>query len=266
MSALQILQGDFQDYILSDDIAGRPAIADAVREQFGLSATDRLAIYHRAYRARMKEALCEAYDKTWTFIGDAMFAELADSYVADHPSTQRNLRWFGAGFAAHARRALPDYPFIAELAEFEWTLGLAFDAPDAPALTAQDLAALAPQDWGSLSFGLHLSLHLLTMEWNAVALWQAQSQAPGDTAPEQSADAMDWLVWRSGEQPHFRSLPPLEAKALRLLAGGATFGAVCEQACLAADQAGEDGSEDDTMLALAGYLQHWLAQGLLTPA
>lgn len=99
MSALQRLQGDFQDYILADQATG--AIHAAVREQYGLKADARLAIYHRAYRSRLKQALCEAYDKTWTFVGDDMFADLADSYIAAHPSRHPNLRWFGGEFAAH---------------------------------------------------------------------------------------------------------------------------------------------------------------------
>ena len=118
MSALDTLQGDFQNYVLG--VAGeRPAILGAVREQYGLKADARLAIYYNAYRIRLRLALSESYDKTWSYIGDAVFAELADGYIAAHPSRHPNLRWFGADFAAHAEEALPDYPFIAELARFE---------------------------------------------------------------------------------------------------------------------------------------------------
>lgn len=249
MSALDRLQCDFQRYILNDEAPG--AIHAAVREQYGLGAGSRLAIYHRAYRSRLRQALCEAYDKTWTFIGDDMFAELAGSYIAAQPSRHANLRWFGAGLAGHAALALADYPFIAELAALEWALSLAFDAEDAAPLAAADMAAIAPEEWADLQFGLHPSVHLLDMQWNAVALWQAL--AAGEDPPEaaQAVGATHWLVWRQGEQPHFRSLPPLEAQALYRIAEGATFGEVCAAA------------GEEAMLALAGYLQHWLAQGLL---
>lgn len=249
MSGLSQLQAAFGDYILDDDAQG--VIIAEVRDQYGLDAEARLGIYHRAYRSRLRQALCEAYDKTWSFVGDAMFAELANGYIAAHPSRHPNLRWFGGGFARHAASAMPEYPFIAELADLEWTLGLAFDADDAAPLGSADMSAVAPEDWGDIRFGLHPSVHILGMEWNAVALWRALGAGAEPPEAEQAGAVAHWLVWRSGEQPHFRSLPDAEAAALRRIAGGATFGEVC-------DAAGEDG-----MLALAGYLQHWLAQGIL---
>lgn len=258
MSTLHCIQQEFQDYILAAlPDSGPLSMAAAVREQFGLSAAERLAIYHRAYRARLREALCEAYDKTWSYIGDEMFAELADSYVAAQPSPHRNLRWYGGDMASHALLVFPHYPFIAELARLEWTLGLAFDAEDAPALSRADLAAVAPEAWGELAFALHPSAQIIAMEWNAVALWQAM--AAGQEAPEpvDSAAPAHWLVWRQCGQPHFRSLPALEAQALLAIADGQPFGAMCGAVCE------QSADADATMLALAGYLQHWLAQEIL---
>lgn len=256
MSALHAIQSDFQDYILNHDLdakVGVPApIAAAVREQFGLSANDRLAIYHRAYRSRLRQALCEAYDKTWSYLGDELFAELADGYVAAHPSRHANLRWFGAGFAAHAALALADHPQVAELAALEWALGLAFDAEDAACLRSADLGTVAPEAWGELVFELHPSVRLLDMDWNAAALWQALAADAAPPEAAQSDSAMVWLIWRSAGQPHFRSLPALEAQALRQIARGASFGEVCAAA-----------GDDYAMAMLAGYLQNWLQQGVL---
>ncbi len=282
MSALAALQADFQDYILGDgagaaklrraaDAAAgaagaasgallgrdagaiRPAIADAVRQQFGLDAMARLAIYHNAYRARLREALGEAYDKTWSYLGDDLFAELADGYVQARPSAFRNLRWYGAEFAEHLARELPDHPCVAELARLEWALGLAFDAADTPAVAAADVAGLASQQWEDIVFRLHPSVRLLTMEWNTVALWQALGA--GAEPPEAAARApQDWLVWRHAGQPHFRSLDAGEALALRHIDRGERFGAVCAAA----------GAQ--RLTALAGQLQHWLAQQVLAAA
>lgn len=257
-NSLQAIQDEFQKYILGARPTHAPPIAAAVREQFGLGATERLAIYHRAYRARLREALCEAYDKTWSYIGDDMFAELADSYLAACPSPHNNLRWYGGSLAEHALQVFPGYPFIAELARLEWSLGLAFDAEDQPPLTRTGLALVAPEAWGGLRFRLHPSARILAMDWNAVALWQAM--AAGEEAPEplQTAQPAHWLVWRQAGQPHFRSLPALEAQALQAIAGGLPFGEMCGAMCE------KSADTDATMLALAGYLQHWLAQELLT--
>jgi hypothetical protein len=258
-NSLQAIQSAFQSYILGARGGQVPPITAAVREQFGLGAAERLAIYHRAYRARLREALCEAYDKTWSYIGDDMFAELADSYLAACPSPHNNLRWYGGSLADHALQVFPDYPFIAELARLEWSLGLAFDAADLPPLTRASLALVAPEAWGGLGFRLHPSARILAMDWNAVALWQAM--AAGEEAPEpvRFSESAHWLVWRQSGQPHFRSLPALEAQALQAIAGGLPFGEMCGAACETASD------PDAVMLALAGYLQHWLAQEILIP-
>jgi hypothetical protein len=237
MSALQQLQSDFQRYVLGAGEVGA-GLAAAVREQAGLPARARLAIYHNAYRARLREALSAAFEHTWGYVGDAMFAELADNYAHAHPSPFRNLRWFGGDFAAHAARAMPDYPF------------------DAAPLRAADLAALAPQDWGAMAFALHPSVQLLALRWNTVALWQALAAQRTPPEAEEAAAPACWLVWRSDNQPHFRSLDALEAQALRGIGQGATFGAVCLAAA-----AGD--ADADATPRLAGYLQAWLAQGVL---
>ncbi|MES2297352.1 MAG: DNA-binding domain-containing protein [Pseudomonadota bacterium] len=268
MSALDTLQTSFQDYVLGHP-DGAAAIAGAINEQFGLPATERLAIYYNAYRIRLREALEEAYEQTWTLVGDAMFDDLAQTYLAAHPSAHYNLRWFGAHFAQHAAQAQPDYPVIGELAAFEWALGLAFDAPDAPSVRAQDLTELTPLDWADLSFALHPSVQLHDLDTNAVALWQALSA--GEEPPDPAQAPQCWIIWRSEDQPHFRSLDAFEAQAVRGVARGEAFGAICAAACEAAAMCatrGADHAADDADITrrMAGCLQNWLAQGLLTRA
>jgi hypothetical protein len=247
MSAVAAIQSGFQDYVLH----GAPAIVGAVRGQQGVAAEERLAIYYRAYRARMREALCEAFEKTWTYAGDDMFDSLAASYLAAYPSGFRNLRWFGDQFASHAAQVLPDYPFVGELAAMEWTLGLAFDAPDALAYTMDELRDTRLDDWDGMRFGLHPSVGFLEMAWNTVAIWQALHDGSEPPPPEALDASRAWLVWRTAGQPHFRSLDAAEARALRALGDGNTFGEVCAEA-------GEDATT-----RMAGYLQNWLAHGLL---
>ncbi|CDG80869.1 HvfC/BufC N-terminal domain-containing protein [Janthinobacterium agaricidamnosum] len=256
MSGLQQIQSDFQHYVLggAGDPDGKPpAIAAAISEQFGLNAEQRLAIYYNSYRSRMREALSESFDKTWSYVGDDMFADLASSYLDAHPSEFRSLRWYGGQFAAHVAAELPDYPFVAELAAFEWSLGLAFDASDVAPLNAGDLSMVAPDEWAGLRFGLHPSVQLLALHWNAVALWQTlgEDMTPPDAL--ESAEATCWLVWRTAGQPHFRSLSPLEFAALDGIRQGQSFGEIC-------DLANGDG---ELVLRLAGFLQTWLAQEML---
>lgn len=251
MSGLQPIQLRFQDYLLGDGLVA-PALDAAIRRQGALDAKDRLAIYHNAYRVRMREALGEAYERTWTYAGDALFGELADAYLAGHASTFSNLRWFGDRFADVVRRRLPGHQYVAELAAFEWALGLAFDAPDAAVAGVDAFSALAPEAWADLVLTLHPSARLLRMEFNSVAIWQALGAGQAPPEPAALPSACVWLVWRMDQQPHFRSLDRFEADALAALADGSTFGQMCDMA-----------EGPDVARRMAACLQGWMSQGLL---
>lgn len=253
MNGLQQIQSAFQDYVLGDG-AVTADVGAAVRQQGGLTAQRRLAIYHHAYRARMREALGDAYQRTWSYTGDELFGELCDTYLADHVSTFSNLRWFGHRFADLARRALPDHPVVAELAAFEWALGLAFDAPDADVAGAAAFHALAPDAWAALVLELHPSVQLLSMDFNSVAIWQALGTEHAPPEPAALPAACGWIVWRKDNQPHFRSLDPFEAQALAAIRDGCTFGDICASA---------PGDADQAALRIGGYLQDWMRQAML---
>lgn len=253
--SLKSIQADFQTYVLGA-ASRQPTILPEIAQQHGLQAIDRLAIYYDAYRIRLREALSEAFGKTHAYLGDDMFAELTAGYIQAHPSHYRNLRWYGGGFAYYLMQALPDHPIVAELAAFEWTLGLTFDAADAPLISADDIRSLGVDEWNQIGFHLQPSLQFLPMRWNTTAIWLAldQEQTPPDAV--KSEKTVQWLVWRKDLQPHFRSLGQLEAQALQGLRHGLSFSAIC--AAASADSDAQDSTQQ-----IAGWLQIWLGEGVL---
>lgn len=255
MSApLQLVQTQFQDYVLGQS-KEKPAIAAVISDRFGLSAERRLAIYYDAYRIRLGEALSEAFDKTHAYVGDQTFADLSAAYIDQYPSRFRNLRWYGGEFPDFLARAVADHPIVAELAAFEWALGLAFDAADAPVLSTEQVQLLGTDDWEQIGLVLQPSQQLLELHGNAPAIWLAleKDEIP---PPVTRADApRTWLIWRKNLQAHFRSLEPAEAQALRGLAQGQRFSKVCADASESADT--------DITPQIAGWLQGWLAESVL---
>ncbi|HYD81178.1 MAG TPA: DNA-binding domain-containing protein [Paucimonas sp.] len=262
-SLLRHLQDDFQGYVLdmaSEAAADAPAILSAIAERKGLPADRRLAIYHHAYRARLRQALAEAYGRTHAYVGDALFHELSASYVETHVSRFRNLRWYGERFPEFVAQALPEHPVVAELAAFEWTLGLSFDAADAPVLGVEALRAVGADEWESVGFDPQPSLHFLTLRWNAVDIWLALDKEHEEQVPPaaaQSGQPTQWIIWRKDLQPHFRSLSAHEARALQGLRQGQSFSGVCGIAAAAA------GDGDDIASQIGGWLQSWLEEALL---
>ena len=251
------IQDEFQRYVLEGDRA-RPAISDLIEQRVGLPARERLAIYYDAYRIRLKDALAEAFDRTYGYVGDDMFAELCRGYIDAHPSQFRNLRWFGDQFSAFAAHELADHPVVAELAAFEWALGLAFDAEDAAILRAEDLQGLDVSAWERIGFIAHPSVQLLPLHWNAPAIWLALGKEETPPDASSSNEPVTWLIWRKELQPHFRSLDRFEAGALRGLMAGRSFAEVCAEA---SDSATPD--DNDVTSRIATWLHTWINESIL---
>lgn len=253
MNATQILQSDFQQFILGQQDAGN--MHKHLAETPGLDRNARLDIYYQAYRLRLRDALSEAYSKTHAYLGDEMFYEACAAYIAAHPSPYRNLRWFGDSFAAQLRTQFGEHPQVAELAQFEWALGLAFDAPDHHVLALTELASVS--DWETVGLRTSSSLQFIPMRSNSVAIWLALSDEQTPPAPEHTActeQATTWIVWRKQLQASFRSLSAAEAQALLSVSQGQRFADVCEQA-----------AEHNPEIAnqIGGWLQTWVVDELL---
>lgn len=229
MSALTGAQASFQAYVLAGDggIVAEIAGADDTYRR------TRLDIYYNAYRLRLAEALATDYAILKTYIGDEIFDAIVRDYIDAHPSVFRNVRWFG-GQLADFLRAEPRYagqPILTDLARFEWTLGLAFDAADTAALQFEDVAAVPPEAWASLRLTPHPALHVVELRTNAVAVWNALKNEDRGIAPENLAEPLRWAIWRKQLSPYFRSLETSEAWALVAVRNHVSFGDICAGLC-----------------------------------
>jgi hypothetical protein len=253
MKHLAQLQTDFQAYLFDSDKGA--AFKSQIIDDKKVGATKRLNIYYDAYRLRIIEALSNVYPHLKNLLGDDLFDKTARAYIDLHPSTYRNMRWVGDKMHAHLQQTLPQHPIAAEMAAFEWTLGLAFDAEDAPILTLQDLAAIPPENWADLKFKFHPSLQLLSLEWNVLLAWQALN---ADETPPAAAQINEpCVVWRKEMNSHYRSLELVEYAAIQQLIAGATFGELCEKLQ-------ENADEESATMQAAQYLSGWLNEGMIT--
>ncbi|MBC7756813.1 MAG: putative DNA-binding domain-containing protein [Bdellovibrio sp.] len=253
MRHLSELQADFQAYLLSD--AQGASFINAIVNDAKVGATKRLSIYADAYHLRIIEALATAYPKLHSLLGDDFFDSTARSYIKCYPSTYRNMRWVGGEMAAYLQATLPQHPIGSEMAQFEWALGIAFDAEDASIVNLSDLAKIPAEDWAALTFILHPSAHLLPLQWNVVQIWNALNIE--ETPPTAVQTKAPCLVWRKDLNAHFRSLDAAEYAGLQSIIAGASFGALCE---ILQDNA----SEADASMQAAQYLSGWLHEGLIS--
>lgn len=229
MTQLSELQREFQDYILR----GLPSVAEKMETGGAVDPRRRLRIYYDAYRLRLAEALATDFEALHALLGTDEFNAVCASYVESTPSVHRNVRWYGQGLPAFLQMTEPwaQTPQLHELARFEWTLTLAFDAPDAPTVRFDELAQTPADAWPELRFVLHPSLHILALSTNAPALRKASDE--GHPLPQRalSHPPTPWLIWRKALSVCFRSLGETEHWALATTRAGANFSALCEGLC-----------------------------------
>lgn len=249
------LQQQFQQHVLGDGDATALVTGTAARRSLGLG------IYANAYRVRLLDTLIDAYQKTQAVMGNAAFEAAALSYIAANAPTTRSLRWYGERFEVHLATHHPGQPGHGELARLDWALRRAFDGPDAEVLDASGLAGVPPEAWATLRLVPVPTAELLVFRHNTVAVWQALDDDQVPPALVASDVEVDWLVWRKGLQPHFRSLHPVEAALLRAMLDDATFAQSCARAEAVAAEVGL--SEDDVSVLIGGYMRQWFEDGLL---
>lgn len=247
--ALADLQAQFQAFILrdrDDPPTGLPAVGTGV--------------YAEAYFLRLTEALANDYPVLKRLIGETAFTDMARTYALAWPSRHFSVRWFGEQLPRFLRITPPfaAEPYLAELATFEWLMGEAFDAADAPVIGPNEMAAVPAADWPVLILQFHPSVRRLTAHHDVVALWQGRAAEMGSRADGPIPGLQQIVVWRRGLDVYFRTLVPGEALSLDLLLGGGTFAATCERL---PDSIG-DGGEPAAMIV--GWLRQWLLEGLLT--
>jgi hypothetical protein len=249
---LTTLQIAFHDHLLN-----LPSeIAQEVVAGGRIGVDHRLHIYHNAYRARLLENMQDAFEKTWTYLGDDTFESSALAFIEENPPRHRNLRWHGAEFPQWLARQFPQDEDIAELALIDWQLRRAFDGPNAKPVQATEMAGLSPEVWGSVGFQFAPTLFVAPLHTNSVSIWHAldQEQAPPVAEP---LPAPSWLlIWRKAWQPHFRTILAVEHAALTQLQGGASFAQVCAEL-------GEQFSDQEAATVAAESLSTWLQDELI---
>lgn len=247
---LLALQGAFQAHVLGDD----NDIADQVEIIGGVGAAERLHVYHHAYRARLGGVLREAFDRTWSWLGDDAFNAAVAAYIAQTPSSNSSLDDYAAGFPDFIAARLPHDAESAELAWLERAMRHVFDGPDAAPLDPAPLAALSADAWDSARLRLHPTMTMRSVSIHIGALWSAIEAREAFMPPRLEASSAV-RVWRKGLKPHFRMIGAVEHAALRQLADGARFAALCETLARSFD--------DDPVALVAGLLGVWLEDQLI---
>ena len=258
------LQHRLQEAILAG--VATPA-AGMVAGDSRLSAEDRIAIYARAYRARLLESLRGEYPALRLLVGDTVFDLFAESYFAACPPSHFSLYELGKGFADHleatrptgdneagAPTAIPAALARLERARAEVLRAEGVEGRPGPPAAAD--SALMP----GARLRLPDSVRLLRLDFDFLPLIGAADSGGAAIVPESRPTLV--AVARSGWRVRLVELEPWQNAWLEALGGG-----VAEVQPAAAAAAANCGRDAGALLAdLALWIPSAAALGLVTHA
>jgi hypothetical protein len=223
-----------------------------------LSAEARVDIYANMYFYRLLDVLKEDFPATLRVLGDDNFHNLATGYLIEYPPTEPSVHYCGRHLADFIRGhpLRKNAPYIADLAVLERTMVEVFHGADARALEADELRAIAPENWPALMMRLHPAVQILKLEYRVAELLRAVEEErewkPAD------AGVVEVIVWRRDTQVLYRELERVEERALAAARSGVTFAKICELVAEDRD------ATKDPVEELNRLLARWLTDGILT--
>lgn len=238
-----------------------------IRSDATLDAVGRLEIYANAYFSRIHGVLKSDYPALSNALGADAFNDLVTSYLLIEPSRHPSLRHAGARMAgflsAHDAAAgiRARAAWASDLAGLEWARGEVFDVQDGAVLARASLTSLAPDEFPSLRLDLGSWVQLRRFDSPVDRIWTSATRETMEVSTatllcEEAEGEVCVLIWRKDEVVLHRRVEELEAEALDRVRCGIQFADLCEWA---ATKIGEEEAPAQT----AGWLETWLADGLL---
>jgi hypothetical protein len=168
-------------------------IEDVILPSSQMTSSDRLAIYQRAYLARLIECMRAEYPMLCRALGQELFDDFATSYLVQHPSASYTLAELGEQFADHLGQMSPPesvskdcYGAIIELARLEWTTAEVFNGPGTERSPPLNACQLVPDAWDTLALSLAPSVRLIQFHCPVHEYYRAL-RTDADAAPPKPA-------------------------------------------------------------------------------
>jgi len=150
-------------------IDGRPTrkvLAEFIKPNDRLTSFERVEIYSKSYWFRVLDCLYDDYPGLRAVLGERKFYKLRVAYLDRYPSQSFTLRNLGSRLVEFLREepkwAAPHQRMALDMARFEWAQVVAFDGPELPALTPDDLLGRDP---AKLRLGIQPHMTLLELAY-----------------------------------------------------------------------------------------------------
>ncbi len=154
-----------------------------VFREHGLSARQRLNVYHHHSQIAECEALAAVYPAVERLLGNDFFANMAILYRQRYPLDQGDLRLFGEHLADFVARFEPlqSIPYVADVARLEWYWHESLRGAQAPAATFKP-------DGTPLCLAPHV--RLLQSPFAVATIWDFALREHGENAQRLNIDGL----------------------------------------------------------------------------
>lgn len=230
-------QARFRAALLDPDCA----VPEGLIDPQGRPAGKRFAVYRNNVAVGLTEALEAGFPVLRRLVGVEFFAAMAGVFLRAHPPHSRMMMHYGVEMPDFLRHFPPvaHLPYLPDVARLELALRASYHAADRPALAAERLAALPPEQFMAARLQLAPALRLIVSDWPIHAIWRANTK---DDAAAPAIRAESVVVLRPEFDPEPHLLGPGAAMFLAALLAGETVS-------VAMDKAGE-GHDLSASLAL----------------
>lgn len=193
------------------------------------SAKSSLSVYQNGYPARLSEALGETYEGVWSVLGDHEFITLCQIFSSQFYSRSYNLSDYDERFSIFLEkqeRLLEDFPFLPELARFEWAFHEVFhEAPDQVTSLLQDELEKVNE---TSTFDFLSSLRFFAFEYSSYSIWKSRQE--NSSVPFGFKKPEFVLLYKVGNQMiRSLSLDEWQFKAIQKLHSKKTLGQTLEE-------------------------------------
>jgi hypothetical protein len=218
---------DFQDAFVAALAGQRAALSAWLAPDAGDAG---LSVYRNTIAKGCIDALAANFPTVRGMVGEDWFDAAAAVFAREAPPSSAALLDYGEDFAAWLDRFPPaqDTPYLTGIAHLDrlWTETLF--AAEAPVLTAETLAALAPEALAGTRLRLRPSVRFAAFDAGLPSLWLAAREGREDLELSDRAEAL--LCVRNNGAVMHRVIGEAETEFLRACRDGQTSAEAAERA------------------------------------
>ena len=189
-----------------------------------------MQVYSTGYLARMEEALEEVYETTYKTIDHDSLHGMIHDYARAHPPKGFSLADAGEHLSAFLSKhsISKTYPFLSDLAKFEWHLHVAFHAQQFTPASPTQLNSIPAEKWPELTLEWQPAVGVIRSEWGIYELWKNRKKDEFKIDKNILERPTCLLIYRSGFDVMTATIEPEEYHLLELLLKGSKLGNACQ--------------------------------------